>query len=275
MQKNNDISNTNNKNSKTLSLKEEEQCGESCEEESEEEIIPRFIPKNERQTLTNNNNKQESTENNTNNQKTKNINEVHQQNINYLIQQENNKKESEKEVVADNADDLNLNLPDDTDNPNDISEYTNWKLRELNRIKRDIEKYEQYRKEQDELQKRRKMTEKEIKEDNIKLGSDSTKNHFKSKINFLQKYYHKGVFFQDEAENNENHIYNRDFNLPTWEDKVDRTNLPSILAKRRGNLFKKSQSKYTHLNAEDTTNFDKNYIIPNQILSNINKYRKK
>ena len=268
-----DIINENNKNSKVIPLDEEEQNEESCEEESEEEIMPKFIPKNERQILTNNN-KQETTQNNTNNQNKNNINDVHQQNINYLIQLGNSKKEQVNEPIKDN-DDLNLNLPDDTDDPNDISEYTNWKVRELNRIKRDIEKYELYQKEQDELKKRRMMTEKEIKEDNIKLGSDSTKNNFKSKINFLQKYYHKGVFFQDEAENDENHIYNRDFNLPTWEDKVDRTNLPAILAKRRGNLFKKGQSKYTHLNAEDTTNFDKNYIIPNEILSGINKYRKK
>ena len=30
----------------------------------------------------------------------------------------------------------------------------------------------------------------EIKEDNIRLGADSTKNRFRSKISFLQKYYH-------------------------------------------------------------------------------------
>ena len=119
------------------------------------------------------------------------------------------------------------------------------------------------------------MSESEIKEDNLRLGADSTKNRFRSKISFLQKYYHKGVFFQDEAEDDPNHIYNRDFNLPTWEDTIDKSNLPKLLAKRRGNVWKKSQSKYTHLNDADTTNFDKNFIVPENIWSKIQKISKK
>ena len=119
------------------------------------------------------------------------------------------------------------------------------------------------------------MTESEIKEDNIRLGADSTKNRFRSKISFLQKYYHKGVFFQDEAEDDPNHVYNRDFNLPTWEDTIDKTNLPKLLAKRRGNVWRKSQSKYTHLNDADTTNFDKNFVVPENILAKIQRLSKK
>jgi len=38
------------------------------------------------------------------------------------------------------------------------------------------------------------MTESGIKEDNIRLRADSTKNRFRSKISFFQKYYHKGGF---------------------------------------------------------------------------------
>jgi microfibrillar-associated protein 1 len=87
----------------------------------------------------------------------------------------------------------------------------------------------------------------------------------------LQKYYHKGAFFQDEAYNNSEHIYNRDFNLPTWEDSIDRSNVPGIMEKRRGNLFKKGQSKYTHLTNEDTTNFDPDFRIPDNINNNILK----
>ena len=111
----------------------------------------------------------------------------------------------------------------------------------------------------------------EQKEENIKLGSDDTLRNFKSKINYLQKYYHKGAFFQDEASTNSEHIYNRDFNLPTWEDKVDRSNLPSIMNKRRGNLFKKGQTKYTHLTNEDTNNFDPNFKVPDNIVNNLLK----
>ena len=115
------------------------------------------------------------------------------------------------------------------------------------------------------------MTDAQRKEENLKLGSDDTLRNFKSKLNYLQKYYHKGAFFQDEANNNSEHIYNRDYNLPTWEDKVDRSNLPGIMNKRRGNLFKKGQTKYTHLTNEDTTNFDPAYRVPDTIAKNLLK----
>ena len=224
--------------------------------------------------------------------------QIHQQNIKYLIELEKKKNSEKKQKIIglDDDDDIKtgknklmgkqkklksqqekiyIHLPDDTDDQNDITEYNNWKERELKRIKRDIEKYEAYLKNQEEIKKRRMMSESEIKEDNLRLGADSTKNRFRSKISFLQKYYHKGVFFQDEAEDDPNHIYNRDFNLPTWEDTIDKSNLPKLLAKRRGNVWKKSQSKYTHLNDADTTNFDKNFVVPENILSKIQKISKK
>ena len=221
------------------------------------------------------------------------LDKIHQQNIKYLIELEKKKNEAKKHNIIELDEDENdnkigkpkklksqqekiyIHLPDDTDDQNDINEYNNWKERELKRIKRDIEKYESYIKEQEEIKKRRLMSETEIKEDNIRLGADSTKNRFRSKISFLQKYYHKGVFFQDEAEGDPNHVYNRDFNLPTWEDTVDKSNLPKMLAKRRGNAFKKSQSKYLHLNDADTTSFDKNFIVPENILAKIQKISKK
>ena len=227
------------------------------------------------------------------------LDKIHQQNIKYLIELEKKKNAEKKQKIIGLDDDGDINapknklligkqkklksqqekiyihLPDDTDDQNDITEYNNWKERELKRIKRDIEKYELYLKNQEEIKKRRLMSESEIKEDNLRLGADSTKNRFRSKISFLQKYYHKGVFFQDEAEDDPNHIYNRDFNLPTWEDTIDKTNLPKLLAKRRGNVWKKSQSKYTHLNDADTTNFDKNFIVPENILAKIQRFSKK
>lgn len=40
---------------------------------------------------------------------------------------------------------------------------------------------------------------------------------------------------------------NRDFNMPVGEEMADKSVLPDILQKRRGNFGKKGQSKYTHL----------------------------
>ena len=238
-------------------------------EEEEEKSVPIFISSNSRN--------QKKQVNNNNNEDIENENEQiikrkKEDNINNLIKKEKDKKSNNKEsdIKKENNDLLNI-MPDDTDNPDDQIEYENWKIRELNRIKRQMEEKEIKKKEQKEIERRRNLTDEQRKEENLKLGSDSTIRNFKSKIKYLQKYYHKGAFFQDEAYNNSEHIYNRDFNLPTWEDSIDRSNVPGIMEKRRGNLFKKGQSKYTHLTNEDTTNFDPDFRIPDNINNNILK----
>ena len=162
-------------------------------------------------------------------------------------------------------------LIDDTDDLNDITEYEKWKIRELTRIKRSLQETQTKLTSDLELQHRRTLTDDQVKSENLKLGSNDTLRKFKSKLNYLQKYYHKGAFFQDESQLNDEHIYNRDYNLPTWEDSIDRTKLPSIMNKRRGNLFKKGQSKYTHLSNEDTTNFDAMFKVPEHIAKGLLK----
>jgi microfibrillar-associated protein 1 len=246
-----------------------EEESEENEEEEEEESVPIFISsnsRNQKKQVNNNNNEDIENENE------KIIKRKKEDNINNLIKQEKDKKTNNKEseLKKENNDLLNI-MPDDTDNPDDQIEYENWKIRELNRIKRQMEEKEIKKKEQKEIERRRNLTDEQRKEENLKLGSDSTIRNFKSKIKYLQKYYHKGAFFQDEAYNNSEHIYNRDFNLPTWEDSIDRSNVPGIMEKRRGNLFKKGQSKYTHLTNEDTTDFNPDFRIPDNINNNLLK----
>ncbi len=127
-------------------------------------------------------------------------------------------------------------------------------------------------KEKLEMERRRNLSDSQRKEENLRLGSDDTLRPFKSKLKFLQKYYHKGAFFTNERAENMEHVLNRDYNLPTWEDKIDRSGLPKILQKRRGLQFKKGQTKYTHLTAEDTTNFDPNFKLPENIHSKVMAY---
>ena len=81
-------------------------------------------------------------------------------------------------------------------------------------------------------------------------GSDDTEKLEKTQYRFLQKYYHKGAFFLD----NDNPLLQRDYNIAVGEDLFDKSVLPSVLKKRRGNFGKKGQSKYTHL-TDQVNNF--------------------
>jgi len=65
----------------------------------------------------------------------------------------------------------------------------------------------------------------------------------------MQKYYAKGAFFQGDAQMNEEdrELFARDYNMPTGEDKMDKSVLPAVLQKRKGAWGKKGNTKWTHL----------------------------
>ena len=55
----------------------------------------------------------------------------------------------------------------------------------------------------------------------------------KQKWRFLQKYWHKGAYFQDASDNafiadRADDIFDRDYSMPTGEDKLDKTVLPKV-----------------------------------------------
>jgi microfibrillar-associated protein 1 len=82
----------------------------------------------------------------------------------------------------------------------------------------------------------------------------------------MQKYYNKGIFFQERDDHGKlKEIFMRDYNKPV-EGDFDKTTLPKILQKRRGDFGKKGQSKYTHLTNEDTTNFDPQFMPQPELL---------
>lgn len=56
----------------------------------------------------------------------------------------------------------------------------------------------------------------------------------KEKWKFLQKYWHKGAFFQETSDNpyakdNVDDVYTRDYSAPTGEDKLDKSVLPKVM----------------------------------------------
>lgn len=162
----------------------------------------------------------------------------------------------------ENAHDTSKNVPDaltgafrldsvdDKDDPNNFEEeYLAWRLRELLRIREERDEREAYEREKEEIERIRNMTEEERRKiDQEKM--EEWMSQPKSQYKFLQKYYHKGAFYQDEHKE----ILSRDYAQATGLDRSDKDVLPEILQVR--DFGKKGKGKWKHLTAEDTTAFD-------------------
>ena len=62
-------------------------------------------------------------------------------------------------------------------------------------------------------------------EENARLGTDESMRKQKVAYNFMQKFYKLGPFYQHTG----HEIYQRDYNMPTGEDKMDKSVLPAVL----------------------------------------------
>mmetsp|Transcript_64319 Transcript_64319/g.112167 ORF Transcript_64319/g.112167 Transcript_64319/m.112167 type:complete len:490 (-) Transcript_64319:147-1616(-) len=170
-----------------------------------------------------------------------------------LIDEITRDDQAEREAQFNPDDASDIELIDDDDEKNEAEEYELWKIRELKRIKRDKAERVARQKELEWIEKRRNMTDEERMRDDERLDAKNPKKADTKQFNFLQKYYHKGTFFQDKATSGEEPLYNRDYHEPLEEEKFDKTLLPAAMQVRRGLFGKKGQVKHTHLTDVDTT----------------------
>lgn len=161
-------------------------------------------------------------------------------------------EEMEKAGLDDNAG-SDMELIDDDDEKNEAEEYEKWKIRELRRIKRDKEERMERTQEMELIERRRRMTDAEREADDAKLDAEGNKRDESKQFNFLQKYYHRGGFFQDKARTGEEPLYNRDYHEPLASEQYDKQLLPKAMQLRRGEFGKKGQVKHSHLTEVDTT----------------------
>ncbi|CAO1614368.1 unnamed protein product [Sympodiomycopsis kandeliae] len=155
------------------------------------------------------------------------------------------------ELLEKQAQESTENLEvDDTDSLNPEEEFQLWRLRELSRIKRDLESEIEKEKEEEERRKRDLLSESEkLNLDTQKANAsrqEKRQQRSENQSGFLQKYYHKGAFFQDL-----DILKKRDYSGESTESSIDKKNLPSIMQKR--DFGKRGQSKWTHLSNEDTS----------------------
>ena len=186
-------------------------------------------------------------------------------------------EEVEKEKEAEKQDD-DPTMPDDEDRSDDEEiEFNEWRLRELYRIKRYVAIHDTLIKRNDytmsllftcrdrderlrneweraETERRRNLTPEERAKEDRELEKQGFKTFKKEKrkLGFMQKYYHRGVFYMDEDSVQKDDVRKRSYDAPTGEDRIDKTQLPGVMQVRGSDFGKRSRTKWTHLAAEDT-----------------------
>ncbi|KAL8894374.1 MAG: hypothetical protein Q9192_004369 [Flavoplaca navasiana] len=153
----------------------------------------------------------------------------------------------------DDDEDVDAEEVDDRDNIDPETERAAWKLRELKRVKRDREAIEEAEKEREEIERRRNLTKEEREaEDREFLEQQKEERDGKGRMGYMQKYFHKGAFFQDDA--NVEGLDRRDIMGSRYQDDVvNRELLPEYMQIRdMTRLGRKGRTKYKDLKSEDT-----------------------
>ncbi|EEB05081.1 microfibrillar-associated protein family protein [Schizosaccharomyces japonicus yFS275] len=141
---------------------------------------------------------------------------------------------------------------DDTDGLDPEGEYESWKLRKLQRKKRDKERLIRMEREREEVEARRLMNAEERDAEDMEAAEQSRRKE-KSKMSFMQKYYHRGAFYQDQE------ILQRDFSEAAESEIRNIELLPKPLQVRGDKFSKAGQTKWTHLANEDTSRKDSSW----------------
>ncbi|KAK8209401.1 splicing factor, Prp19-binding domain-containing protein [Phyllosticta capitalensis] len=142
---------------------------------------------------------------------------------------------------------------DDTDGVDPEAEHAAWRLRELRRVKRERQAIEAAEKEREEIERRRALTTPEREaEDAAFIAQQKEERAGKGTMAGMQKYFHRGAFFQDDAA--EAGLDRRDIMGSRFADQVrDVDTLPEYMQIRdMTKLGRKGRTKYKDMKSEDT-----------------------
>ncbi|KAG5353863.1 hypothetical protein C0989_001115 [Termitomyces sp. Mn162] len=153
--------------------------------------------------------------------------------------------ESIKRELAEKEKEEDVNDVDATDGLDPAAEFEAWRLRELGRIKKEKEEELIREEEREEVERRRAMPEEQRMKEDMERANKLREEKPKGQQKFLQKYWHKGAFHQDEEI-----LKRHDYTAPT-ESTMDVSMLPKVMQVK--NFGKRSRTKYTHLVDQDTT----------------------
>ncbi|KAF8845473.1 hypothetical protein BDN67DRAFT_460531 [Paxillus ammoniavirescens] len=223
---------------------EEEEEEESSEEESESEeekpkllFRPVFVPKRGRVTIA---------------EKDALAQEAEEIQRRKELAAEQRKKESHdlvaesirRELAEKEKEELVPDV-DDTDGLDPDGEFEAWRLRELARIKKEKEEELRREEEREEIERRRALPEEQRLKEDLERANKLRAEKPKGQQKFLQKYWHKGAFHQDEE------ILRRHDYTEATASTIDVSLLPKVMQVK--DFGKRSRTKYTHLLDQDTT----------------------
>ncbi|KAJ3204346.1 Microfibrillar-associated protein 1, partial [Clydaea vesicula] len=214
----------------------EEETEDESEEESEEEEAPKallkpvFISKAKREALAEQK-KKELQNNDFEGEEAKRQKEI-------LVRKKLSHRMVEDEIRREQADaEVKIAFEvDDTDGLNEEEELEQWRLREFTRIKRDRNEAQLREQERLDTERRRKMTDQEIMEENERLHGPVKE---KQTLQFMQRYYHKGAFFMDD----ESEVLKKSYDQPTLEDKFNKELLPEVMQVKVSYIFANKRKK--------------------------------
>lgn len=168
------------------------------------------------------------------------------------IEQRAAAKAAGKKEWDDDVEEADINAVDDTDGIDPAAEYAAWKLRELKRIRRERLAIEEAEKERAEIERRRNLTEAERDaEDREYIEKQKEERGDRGQMQFMQKYFHKGAFFQEDLA--ELGIDKRNLMGARFEDSTNREVLPEYMQIRdMTKLGKKGRTRYRDMKTEDT-----------------------
>ncbi|CAI6332431.1 unnamed protein product [Periconia digitata] len=153
----------------------------------------------------------------------------------------------------DDVEEADINAIDDTDRTDPDAEYAAWKLRELKRIRRERLAIEEAEAERAEIERRRNLTdaEREAEDREYIEKQKEAREGDRGDMQYMQKYFHKGAFFQEELK--ELGIDKRNAMGARFQDETNRELLPEYMQIRdMTKLGKKGRTKYRDMKSEDT-----------------------
>lgn len=238
---------------------DEEDEDESSQEESSSDdepkkpmLAPKFIPKAKRLQQQNGGPSEE--------EKAAEEERMRKEKADQMLQVQLERDAAARAASKKNWDDEDIAPEDEVDTTDDAdpeAERAGWKLRELQRVRRDRLAIEEKEQEREEIERRRNMTAEEREEEDKKfIDAQKEEREGKGQMGYLQKYFHKGAFFNAEGEQDEDvkRVLNRDLAGARFEDETgDKSVLPEYMRIRdMTRLGKKGRTKYKDLKNEDT-----------------------